>query len=50
MNFHGGGWILGSKTTHDRLLRDLVNGTHAAFGILDVSKSKTAHCSVRPTG
>src|SRR4051812_42212667 len=25
MYFHGGGWVLGSKETHDRLLRDLVN-------------------------
>ena len=23
MYFHGGGWILGSKNTHDRLLRDV---------------------------
>src|ERR1044071_10269472 len=27
MYFHGGGWVLGSKNTHDRLLRDLVNET-----------------------
>src|SRR5215471_6800110 len=28
MYFHGGGWVLGSKNTHDRLVRDLVNGTN----------------------
>jgi acetyl esterase len=27
MYFHGGGWVLGSSNTHDRLLRDLVHGT-----------------------
>jgi acetyl esterase len=31
MYFHGGGWVLGSKDTHDRLLRDLTNGAQAAF-------------------
>ena len=31
MYFHGGGWVLGSKNTHDRLLRDLTNATNAAF-------------------
>ncbi|MGB2899901.1 MAG: alpha/beta hydrolase, partial [Candidatus Acidiferrum sp.] len=31
MYFHGGGWVLGSKHTHDRLVRDLLNGTNAAF-------------------
>ena len=31
MYFHGGGWVLGSKDTHDRLLRDLVSGANAAF-------------------
>ena len=31
MYFHGGDWVLGSKYTHDRLLRDLVNGANAAF-------------------
>jgi len=30
MYFHGGGWVLGDKTTHDRLVRELANGVHAA--------------------
>src|SRR6266481_4133850 len=39
MYFHGGGWILGSKNTHDRLLRDLVNGTNAAFVFVNYTPS-----------
>src|SRR4029077_17644322 len=42
MYFHGGGWILGSKNTHDRLLRDLVNGTNAAFVIVNYTPSPEA--------
>ena len=39
MYFHGGGWVLGSKNTHDRLLRDLVNGTNAAFVFVNYTPS-----------
>ena len=39
MYFHGGGWILGSKHTHDRLLRDLVNGSDAAFVFVNYTPS-----------
>jgi len=39
---HGGGWILGSKNTHDRLLRDLVNGTGAAFVFVNYTPSPEA--------
>jgi acetyl esterase len=39
MYFHGGGWILGSKNTHDRLVRDLVNGTNAAFVFVSYTPS-----------
>lgn len=28
--FHGGGWILGDKDTHDRLVRELAKGAQAA--------------------
>jgi acetyl esterase len=43
---HGGGWILGSKNTHDRLLRDLVNGTNAAFVFVNYTPSPEAQFPV----
>jgi len=46
MYFHGGGWILGSKNTHDRLLRDLVNGSDAAFVFVDYTRSPEAQFPV----
>ena len=46
MYFHGGGWILGSKNTHDRLLRDLVNGTGAAFVFVNYTPSPEAQFPV----
>jgi acetyl esterase/lipase len=46
MYFHGGGWILGSKNTHDRLLRDLVNGTNAAFVFVNYIPSPEAQFPV----
>jgi acetyl esterase len=46
MYIHGGGWILGSKNTHDRLLRDLVNGTHAAFVFVNYTPSPEAQFPV----
>ena len=42
MYFHGGGWILGSKRTHDRLVRDLVNATKAAFVFVNYTPSPEA--------
>src|SRR5262249_17961234 len=39
MYFHGGGWVLGSKNTHDRLLRDLTNLTNAAFVFVSYTPS-----------
>lgn len=42
MYFHGGGWVLGSKHTHDRLVRDLVNGAHAAFVFVNYTPSPEA--------
>jgi acetyl esterase len=44
--FHGGGWILGSKNTHDRLLRDLVNATGAAFVFVNYTPSPEAQFPV----
>ena len=42
MYYHGGGWVLGSKNTHDRLVRDLVNGTNAAFVFVNYTPSPEA--------
>src|SRR5713101_919245 len=44
--FHGGGWVLGSKHTHDRLLRELVTGTHAAFVFVNYTPSPEAQFPV----
>ena len=46
MYCHGGGWILGSKNTHDRLLRDLVNATNAAFIFVNYTPSPEAQFPV----
>ncbi len=32
---HGGGWILGNKKTHDRLVREIANGAQAAVIFVD---------------
>lgn len=39
MYFHGGGWILGDKNTHDRLVREIANGAQAAVILVDFSRS-----------
>src|SRR5262245_26295304 len=31
MYFHGGGWILGSKNTHGRLIGEIANGANGAL-------------------
>jgi acetyl esterase len=46
MYFHGGGWILGSKNTHDRLLRDLVNDAQCAFVFVNYTPSPEAQFPV----
>jgi acetyl esterase len=46
MYFHGGGWVLGSKNTHDRLLRDLTNGANAAFVFVNYTPSPEAQFPV----
>lgn len=43
MYFHGGGWILGNKYTHDRLIRELANGTDAAVVFVNYTPSPEAH-------
>ncbi len=42
MYFHGGGWILGSKETHDRLVREIACGSHAAVVFVNYSPSPEA--------
>jgi acetyl esterase len=42
MYFHGGGWILGSKNTHDRLIREIANGANAAVVFVNYTPSPEA--------
>ena len=35
MYFHGGGWVLGDKITHDRLVREIAVGVNAAVVFVD---------------
>lgn len=35
--FHGGGWVLGNFTTHERLMRDLATQTNAAMVFVEYS-------------
>jgi acetyl esterase len=39
MYFHGGGWILGDTSTHDRLVREIANGVQAAVIFVDFDRS-----------
>jgi acetyl esterase/lipase len=39
---HGGGWILGGTTTHDRLVRDLAVGVGAAVVFVEYTRSPEA--------
>jgi acetyl esterase len=43
---HGGGWILGSFATHQRLVRDLAQQTGAAFVFVNYTPSPEAHYPV----
>lgn len=43
---HGGGWILGGTTTHDRLVRDLAVGVDAAVVFVEYTRSPEAHYPV----
>lgn len=42
MFFHGGGWVLGNKNTHDRLVRELAVGTNAAVVFVNYTPSPEA--------
>lgn len=36
--FHGGGWMLGSKDTHDRLVREIADGSQSAVVFVDYDR------------
>jgi acetyl esterase len=40
---HGGGWVLGDKDTHDRLVREIAVGTQAAVVFVNYTPSPEAH-------
>lgn len=42
MFFHGGGWVLGDKVTHDRLVREIAEGVHACVVFVDYINSPEA--------
>jgi acetyl esterase/lipase len=46
MHFHGGGWILGDKDTHDRFTREIALGTNAAVVFVDYDRSPEVHYPV----
>ncbi len=43
---HGGGWVLGDRDTHDRLIRELAIGAHAALVFVDYERSPEARFPV----
>ena len=40
--FHGGGWILGDRTTHDRLVREIAVGVGAAVVFVEYDRAPEA--------
>jgi acetyl esterase len=46
MYFHGGGWVLGGFNTHERLVRELANGVHAAIVFVTYTPSPEARYPV----
>ena len=43
MYIHGGGWVLGDRDTHDRLVREIAVGARAAIVFVDYDRSPEAH-------
>src|SRR5262249_37349012 len=39
MSFHGGGWMLGGKDPHDRLIREIAVGARAAVVFVDYRRT-----------
>jgi acetyl esterase len=46
MHFHGGGWILGDKETHDRMTREIAVGANAAVVFVDYDRAPEAEYPV----
>jgi acetyl esterase len=46
MHFHGGGWILGDKETHDRMSREITVGANATVVFVDYDRSPEARYPV----
>jgi acetyl esterase/lipase len=42
MYFHGGGWVIGDRETHDRLAREIANGANAAVVFVNYTRSPEA--------
>src|ERR1700751_5914943 len=42
MYFHGGGWVLGDRDTHDRLVREIAVGAEAAVVFVDYARAPEA--------
>jgi len=46
MYFHGGGWVLGGKDTHDRLVREIASGADVAVVFVNFTPSPEAQYPV----
>lgn len=46
MYFHGGGWVMGDKTTHDRLMKELAVGANVAMVFVNYTPSPEAQYPV----
>ena len=47
MYFCGGGWVLGNRNSHDRLVRELANGSGAAVVFLNYTPAPEAQYPVQ---
>jgi acetyl esterase len=43
---HGGGWVVGDRDTHDRLIRELANGADVAIVLVDFTRAPEAQYPV----
>jgi acetyl esterase len=47
MYFHGGGWVLGDRTTHDRLVRELAVGSDAVVVFVEYDRAPEKHYPIQ---